>query len=52
MSDDYVRIRSGTNPTYAFRKIMKVIWVFILYYSRNLKTEGTIVIEMRNEHRG
>jgi len=43
---DFVKIRSGTNPKTALDKSVKIIWDYILFHSRNMKTEGTIHIEI------
>lgn len=44
MVQDFVHIRRGTSPEHAFRKTMKILWDYILYNSKNLKTEKKIQI--------
>ena len=44
---DFYRIRKGTNPTTAFKNAMKIIWDYLLYNSKGLKTQKTIHINIQ-----
>lgn len=44
MVQNFVKIRKGTSPTYAFRKVLKYLWDYLLFDSRNMKLEHTITI--------
>lgn len=44
MIQDCVKIRKGTEPTTAFKKVLSALWTYLLFNSRNLKTEKTLTI--------